>query len=234
LRGPHPEERALARVSKDGRALVSPLLSGDKPSPPSIWCPICKLIWPSGHFHAAPARKSVAPKTEICEPDQTDLPSPVPQLKIFLFSFDPNQIHNSRHPVPHEGRFAIVTDVGTGCGGRGCALDEQRSKRTEKSCGPDASTPASSSRKATSAGDGDKQARSPGRARRKPLKPLRGESRIASAGPVCSCAFLFAHFAHETAGAARTRLSLRPLISESGKLIANLARNTRRDRGITS
>jgi hypothetical protein len=24
-----------------------------------------------------------------------------------------------RHPVPHEGRFAIVTDVGTGCGGRG-------------------------------------------------------------------------------------------------------------------
>jgi hypothetical protein len=25
----------------------------------------------------------------------------------------------SRHPVPNEGRIAIVTDVGTGCGGRG-------------------------------------------------------------------------------------------------------------------
>src|SRR5258707_11390451 len=32
-----------------------------------------------------------------------------------------------------------------------------------------------------------------------------------SAEPVCSCAHLFVHFAHETAGAARTRLSLRPL-----------------------
>src|SRR6202051_3995386 len=42
--------------------------------------------------------------------------------------------------------------------------------------------------------------------------PLRRESRIASAGPVCSCAFFLCIFAHETAGAARTRLSLRPLV----------------------
>ena len=26
---------------------------------------------------------------------------------------------NSRHPTPQEGRIAIVTDVGEGCGGRG-------------------------------------------------------------------------------------------------------------------
>src|SRR3981081_2749969 len=54
--------------------------------------------------------------------------------------------------------------------------------RTAKSCGPDAPTLASSSRSCVgptglrqdiSAGDGGKQARSPGRARRKPLKPLR-------------------------------------------------------------
>src|SRR4051794_12896823 len=32
-----------------------------------------------------------------------------------------------------------------------------------------------------------------------------------SAEPVCSCAFLLVHLAHETAGAARTRSSLRPL-----------------------
>ena len=62
-------------------------------------------------------------------------------------------------------------------------------------------------------GDGDNKARSPRRARRKPLKPLRREGRIASAEPVCSCAFSFVHLAHETAGAARTRLSLRPLFS---------------------
>src|SRR5260370_26771803 len=61
--------------------------------------------------------------------------------------------------------------------------DERRLQRTAKSCGPDAPTLASSSRMAsrsyraqtshTSADDGGKKARSPGRARRKPLKPLR-------------------------------------------------------------
>jgi hypothetical protein len=59
--------------------------------------------------------------------------------------------------------------------------------RTAKSCGPDAPTPASSSRrqagptgfdKPYSRDDGGKQARSPGRARRKPLKPLRRECRV--------------------------------------------------------
>ena len=55
-------------------------------------------------------------------------------------------------------------------------------QRTAKSCGPDAPMLASSSRSRVgptglrqdlSADDGGKQARSPGRARRKPLKPLR-------------------------------------------------------------
>src|SRR5229473_410814 len=54
--------------------------------------------------------------------------------------------------------------------------------RTAKSCGPDAPTLASSSRSCVgptglrqniSADDGGKRARSPGRARHKPLKPLR-------------------------------------------------------------
>src|SRR6266436_1010713 len=51
-----------------------------------------------------------------------------------------------------------------------------------------------------------------------------------SAEPVCSCAFLLCAFARETAGAARTRLSLRPLISEgqcSGKLRAHRAARSR-------
>src|SRR4029079_2993693 len=61
--------------------------------------------------------------------------------------------------------------------------------RTAKSCGPDASTLASSFAEAKSArpgadqpdsqDDGDKKARSPGRSRSKPLKPLRGECRLA-------------------------------------------------------
>src|SRR5258707_6282876 len=60
------------------------------------------------------------------------------------------------------------------------------------------------------------------------VKPLRGECRIASAEPVCSCAF-FCNFARETAGAARTRHSLRPLISQR-EILVNLARKPRRDR----
>jgi hypothetical protein len=40
----------------------------------------------------------------------------------------------------------------------------------------------------------------------------------------------FFHFAREAAGASSARHSLRPLISESGMLMANLALNQRRDR----
>ena len=50
-----------------------------------------------------------------------------------------------------------------------------------------------------------------------------------SAGPVCSCARSLCAIAHETAGAARTRSSLRPLIGE-GERYANLGRNAPRDR----
>src|SRR6266851_3826088 len=76
-------------------------------------------------------------------------------------------------------------------------------KRTAKSCGPDASTPASSFAEASrpnrvfdqaiSADDGDKKARSPGRARRKPLKPLRAGMPGESGATVVtnSCAFYF-------------------------------------------
>ncbi len=38
----------------------------------------------------------------------------------------------------------IVTNRGTGCGGRGCADNERRLKRTAKSCGPDTPTLVSS------------------------------------------------------------------------------------------
>ena len=42
-----------------------------------------------------------------------------------------------------------------------------------------------------------------------------------SAEPVCSCALSFVHFAHETAGAARIRHSLRPLISRAEQFQQN-------------
>jgi hypothetical protein len=73
---------------------------------------------------------------------------------------------------------------------------------------------------------------SPGRARNRPLKPLRREGRTASAEPVCSCAFFYRPFAHETAGAARTRSSLRPLIFGANDF-AKLGRMLSRDREVT-
>jgi hypothetical protein len=62
---------------------------------------------------------------------------PAPFAKIFRFAFDPTQL--LIHLIPsQEGALAIVTDVGAGSGGRGCAFDERRVMRTVKSCGPDA------------------------------------------------------------------------------------------------
>src|SRR5437870_13083375 len=50
--------------------------------------------------------------------------------------------------------------------------------------------------------------------------------------PVCSCAFLFAQIARETAGAASTRSSLRPLSKRAGSYQANLGQLMSRDREV--
>ena len=49
-------------------------------------------------------------------------------------------------PTPLEGRIAIVTDAGRDVVDAAGAADESACLRTAKSCGPDASTPASSLR----------------------------------------------------------------------------------------
>jgi hypothetical protein len=105
--------------------------------------------------------------------------------------------------------------------------DERRMLRTEKSCGPDAPTLASSLRRRAPAqpgqtrrqfaDDGGKQARSPGRARRKPLKPLRREGRVSRRTLGDYARVLHLNFAREAAGASGIRLSLRPLLSEGQK-----------------
>jgi hypothetical protein len=93
--------------------------------------------------------------------------------------------------------------------------------RTVKSCGPDASTLASSPAEARSAhragqnlhprGDGGKTARSPGRSRSKPLKPLRaGMPGDSGASAVNTRVHLHYTCAHEAAGALGTRHSPRP------------------------
>src|SRR5260370_37493715 len=124
---------------------------------------------------------------------------------------------NSRHPTPQEGRIAIVTNAGwvavdaaafcarwdRRAGRKTCERSPARGRemlqRTAKSCGPDTPTLVSSLRSCVgpaglrqnlSADDGGKRARSPGRVRHKPLKPLRagmpGDSGVLVVTPVRS------------------------------------------------
>jgi hypothetical protein len=121
---------------------------------------------------------------------------------------------------PHKrGASRSSRTLGAGCGGRGGVTRRMTRPRTAKPCGPDAPTLASSlrngdvspNRLTRRAGDGGKRARSPGRARSRPLKPLRRECRVTPGEPVATTRVL-STFAHEATGAAGIRHSLRPLI----------------------
>ena len=100
-------------------------------------------------------------------PDGRVLKNPVQYRQQKYFASPVGQIisTNSRRPTPQQGRIAIVTDAGCGCGGRGSveratdrragsyvpvsdyqASGREMLQRTAKSCGPDAPTLASSSR----------------------------------------------------------------------------------------
>ena len=80
--------------------------------------------------------------------------------------------------------------------------------------------------------DGGKRARLTGE-HEVSRKPLRREGRMLSAEPVCSCALSFVQIARETAGAARIRLSLRPLFSKRVNSYAKLGHVVPRECGRT-
>src|ERR1700730_17835960 len=106
-------------------------------------------------------------------------------------------------------------------------------KRTTKSCGPDASTPASSQREATPLMTVTNKPDHRGRARRKPLKPLRGECRAISGVTVVTNARVYYT---PRAGCGRIGRPAFPAPSDwRGRiLMAKLARNARRDREVVS
>jgi hypothetical protein len=112
---------------------------------------------------------------------QSDSTCPVLVAKIFSFPSDPNHPHILRHPVPQRGgsrssrtrggmRWTQAAHLTRAlpCGRRSRVVLTPR--RWCQVLGKQASCK-------FLGGDGGKQARSPGRARRKPLKPLRGECR---------------------------------------------------------
>ena len=116
-----------------------------------------------------------------------------------------------------------------GCGGRGGALDETRLSRTVKSCGPDAPMLASSWREVILANDGGNKAGHRGK-REVSRKP------IAQGKPECFrwtcmlvCAIFLHKLAHEIAGAARTRLSLRPRLWRGGRKMTQDSGGSRRE-----
>jgi hypothetical protein len=88
---------------------------------------------------------------ELSNRIKLSLPVQSPLAKIFSFLSDANHLHIPRHPGPHRGAFRDrhgrrardAVDAG-GAAQTSCA-DEALISRTAKSCGPDASTPASSS-----------------------------------------------------------------------------------------
>jgi hypothetical protein len=82
-----------------------------------------------------------------------------------------------------------VRDAVAACG----AKTNAHSQRTAKSCGPDAPTLASSRPRCLriTACDGDNKPGSPGRARRKPLKPLRREGRNDPVNLWCTYSYVF-------------------------------------------
>jgi hypothetical protein len=92
-------------------------------------------------FGGLKRRKSRARKWKFAQAFQADLGGPVLERKIFRFALAPNQWFPSRIPHPREGRFAIVTDVGSGMRWTlWLCVDERSLKRTAKSCGPGAPT----------------------------------------------------------------------------------------------
>jgi hypothetical protein len=149
-----------------------------------------------------------------------------PYLQKYCCSrLPPNQLYIPGRPGPFRGAYrdrherwvrdamdAAARKTKRACSGRRSRV--VLTPRRWRQVGDDASH---------HAGDGDNKARSPGRARRKPLKPLRRESRICSAKPVVTNSCVF-HFTHEAAGAAGTRLSLRSLLFEGRKVYAYLGR----------
>ena len=127
----------------------------------------------------------------------------------------PKSVVYARRPAPSEGRFAIVTDVG-----RGMRWTRQRQKTNDVARGRRSRVVLTPRRwrqvgGGNSADDGGKQARSPGRARRNPLKPLRGECRAFSGVTVVTNARVY-YTTRAAAGASGARHSLRPLNERAG------------------
>ena len=104
----------------------------------------------------------------------SDFPKPcqAPKSKIFRFAVDPNQMHILSRPGPQRGVSRSSRTLGRGCGGRGGVRRATASRTNDAEAYGEVVSfwrPNAGVKSALrSAGDGVKQAWSPGRARNKP------------------------------------------------------------------
>ena len=135
------------------------------------------------------------------------------------------------HLIPEEGRRPSSLYVGMGCGGRCCSADERTGAYGEVVWSWRRDAGVKLVERSASDGDNKPAHRGEHEVSRKAI--AQGMSECLRC-PVCSCAPFFALLAHETAGAARTRHSLRPLFQEAQTSLQNLGRNAPRERGRSS
>ena len=104
----------------------------------------------------------------ICPTGKSAKSCPPPVAKIYRFAFDPKHLYKPRRLAPSQrGVSWSSRNVGAGCDGRRRYRRRTVPMRTAKPCGPGARRWRQVCGEQP-AGDGGKQARSPGRARNKP------------------------------------------------------------------
>ena len=142
------------------------------------------------------------------------LPVQSPLQKYPAFSFDPNHFYISHHPGPHKGAFRDRHERRAGD-----AMDAVAPKTNGAFRGRRSRVVLTPRRRRQVGGrklhadDGDKKARSPGRARNKLLKPLRAGMPGDPGATVVTNARAF-YTTRAAAGATGTRHSPRPLSGE--------------------
>ena len=142
---------------------------------------------------------------------------PVPAAKIFGYARRANHFYNLCRPVPKEGRCATSSTR------EGMRWTRAALETNAPACGRRSRVVLTPRRwrqvgEGNFTGDGGKRARSPGRARRKPLKPLRaGMPGYSGELAVNTRVHLQLPCAHEAAGALGTRHSPRPHFSRGGR-----------------
>src|SRR2546430_5175763 len=162
----------------------------------------------------------------------SDLPKScqAPKSKIFCFTILEIRTITSPVPRPQEGRIMIVTtrgarDVMDALASGTVFVPDETPRRTAKSCGPDAAMLASSLWSNPQVTVANKPAHRGERdISRKTI--AQGMSECFRC-PVCSCAPTVQFLAHETAGAARTRHSLRPRFSREATVMHNSGKSCR-------